>query len=815
MVGVLQVVLAAMLAAGGGESAAREQARKAAVAADLGQYDRAAHLYEKAYEDHQDPSLLYRLAECLRLSGKKERARDVYRSYLKAAGPGAPDRAAAEARLAELEGQRPPAVASEPASEPSPKPSPEPAAMPGRARDGLGRYRAATVRVFAVARPTCEPFGYSSRCFPLLAHGSGLLFRSGGNVFVLTNKHVAHAGDSDDDDGKVKTIAQRTAAAPETALAVQVPNDARYFPARPVYEHPTQDVAVLRLLASPGDLPALRAVAVVPEIASIAPGEGLTVIGYPKEAAQDDPTSLEGTCSGVWKGFEKDTPITLTRTSAAVNEGESGGPAINARGQLVGMVVARIGTAQGLGLLIPSAALQETMSELRRVPLPAEARADPAYAAIAAAGGALNKYIEYFFQHQNMAAAEKQAEMAKHLLETAVVANPGATDAHLLAAWLDWTRVRLHAERMTKDDRISDDDFKRTVRADYRAACPHIIGQLQQARLEESDRRPGGIGAMLSDECRLLASGDGSLNRGQPWYAPVPTVGLGSTHDTDASDVVETEEAGGHDDYPHQRGAGVTAWGTLAVAQQTSSGSATSGEAAVRFGGTHQRQLELGYSRQPLYPMAPHWTIAHAYAAGAWNGFEAGVAALGDGGVDLRAGQLIGPLEYGVRLGSTHAEGLCDTATTTGSLGLLGFDLAGHVPFEERAELTFGTSLLLVTGESCAVHPSLLDAGATFTGWLAHWLGGSVHASYLRLFGAPAGPVPPGLWGSATSIGVNAVSVGVGGRLPLGPAALLAGYDLVIYAPAVQSVRLGLEFAFDSPRRNGGYWPPAATWPRP
>ena len=90
-----------------------------------------------------------------------------------------------------------------------------------------------------------------------------------------------------------------------------------------------------------------------------------------------------------------------------------------------------------------------------------------------------------------------------------------------------------------------------------------------------------------------------------------------------------------------------------------------------------------------------------------------------------------------------------------------------------------------------------------------------MHASYLRLFGAPVGQVTPGLWGGATSIGVNALSLGVGARLPLGPASLLAGYDVVIYAPAVQAVRLGVEFAFDSPRRDGGYWPPAATWPRP
>src|SRR5204862_3987561 len=115
---------------------------------------------------HQDAAFLYRLAECLRLAGKLDRARDVYRSYLKAAGASAPERAAAEARLAELEGPR--AAATQAASEPAAPLTP--ASSSGRARTGLGRYRGATVRVFSVARPTCEPFGYSSRCIPLLGH---------------------------------------------------------------------------------------------------------------------------------------------------------------------------------------------------------------------------------------------------------------------------------------------------------------------------------------------------------------------------------------------------------------------------------------------------------------------------------------------------------------------------------------------------------------------------------------------------------------------------------------------------------------------
>ncbi len=478
------------------------------------------------------------------------------------------------------------------------------------------------------------------------------------------------------------------------------------------------------------------------------------------------------------------------------------------------MVVAHIGEAQGLGLLISSAAIQETMAGLKRVSMPATARVEPAYAGIAAAGGALNKYVGYFFQHKNMAAADEQAEAAKHFLESAAGAGTdagaGASDAHVLLAWLGWVRVRLHAERMTKDNRVSDDDFKQTVRGDYRAACPDITRHIQDARLDnDADRRGGGIGAVLWDECKLLASGDVSLTRGQPWYAPVPTVGLGIGRDSESGDAAEEEHG---DEKPHERGAGITAFVSLAVAQQTSSESATSGQAALRFGGTRKKRIEVGYLREPLYPMAPRFGIAHAYVAGSFNSFQARVAALGDAGWDLGAGQIIGPVEYGVRLGSTNAQGLCNSMFASDRLGLFGFNLLGHVPFDERAELTFGTSVLLATGGGCAIKPSLLDVGGSFAGWLTTWLGGSMHASYLRLIDAPVGAIAPGSWGSATSIGTSAAALGVGARVPIGALTVTGSYDAVVYSPAIHAVRLGVEVILDArPKRE--YWPPAATWP--
>ena len=424
-------------------------------------------------------------------AGKTERARDVYRSYLKAAGPARPSAPRAEARLAELEGQRAPAP--RPArARPSYRPGRPPARR--RCRDargtGLGRYRAATVRVFAVARPTCEPFGYSSRCFPLLAHGSGLLFRSGGNVFVLTNRHVARAEENDDDTGKGRPP-QRTAA-PETVLAVQVPNDARYFPARPVYQHPTQDVAVLRLLAAPGELPALREVAVIARDRQHRPRRGAdrhrlsqgVGAGRSDQPGGDLQRRLEGVREG-----KADHAHPHQRPRQRRRVGRPGDQRPRSAGGHGGRAHRR-----GAGPRPAHPQRRAPGDDVRPAAGAAAgrtARSTPPTRRSRPRARALNKYIEYFFQHQNMAAADKQAETAKRLLETAVGANPAATDAHLLVAWLDWARVRLHAERMTKDDSISDDDFKQKVRADYRAACPDIIGHLQEARLERARPAPG------------------------------------------------------------------------------------------------------------------------------------------------------------------------------------------------------------------------------------------------------------------------------------------------------------------------------------
>jgi hypothetical protein len=95
--GLLVVVtLSAVLLAPGGAGAAKAKGNKAQEVRDyldkataafaLNRYAVAAESYEKAFELKPDPAVLYNAAQAYRLAGNKERALDLYQSYLRMYG---------------------------------------------------------------------------------------------------------------------------------------------------------------------------------------------------------------------------------------------------------------------------------------------------------------------------------------------------------------------------------------------------------------------------------------------------------------------------------------------------------------------------------------------------------------------------------------------------------------------------------------------------------------------------------------------------------------------------------------------------------
>jgi tetratricopeptide (TPR) repeat protein len=80
---------------------AYEHARRARTAFNLGRYLEAAMEYEQAYEQKEDPSLLFNIGQAYRLAGKHEAAVRVYKSFLHQV-PNTSERADVERRIAEL-----------------------------------------------------------------------------------------------------------------------------------------------------------------------------------------------------------------------------------------------------------------------------------------------------------------------------------------------------------------------------------------------------------------------------------------------------------------------------------------------------------------------------------------------------------------------------------------------------------------------------------------------------------------------------------------------------------------------------------------
>ena len=181
-----------------------------------------------------------------------------------------------------------------------------------------------------------QVFGHASGQKHGSGGGSGFLFTPDG--YLLTNSHVARAG------------ARATKPTPAHArfYRVSLP-DGRQFDARWVGDDPDTDLAVLHIDAvSQGPLASL----LLGHSASLRRGEIAIAIGNPLGFEH---TVTAGIISALGRSMRAETGRLIPdviQTDAALNPGNSGGPLLNSRGEVIGVNTAVIRGAQSISFAV-------------------------------------------------------------------------------------------------------------------------------------------------------------------------------------------------------------------------------------------------------------------------------------------------------------------------------------------------------------------------------------------------------------------------------------------------------------------------------
>jgi serine protease Do len=164
--------------------------------------------------------------------------------------------------------------------------------------------------------------------------GSGVIIDQAG--YILTNYHVVRRA---------------------TAITVRL-TDGREFKAKVVGRDPKTDLSLIKIAAPALDLPVL----VLGDSDRMRVGDWVLAVGNPFGLAH---TVTQGIISATGRVIGTGPYDNFLQTDAPVNPGNSGGPLINLRGEVVGITTAIVATGQGIGFAIPSNVAKNVVVQLR------------------------------------------------------------------------------------------------------------------------------------------------------------------------------------------------------------------------------------------------------------------------------------------------------------------------------------------------------------------------------------------------------------------------------------------------------------------
>ncbi len=168
--------------------------------------------------------------------------------------------------------------------------------------------------------------------------GSGFVYNHSGQMIILTNNHVIENAEND--------------------IEVTFSNGNTYV-ASLEGSNSTSDVAVLTASASQSEYEPLSIVS----SSTLKVGDPVIVVGTPYGLAG---SMSNGIISALNRRIDTGETIltNIIQTTTPLNPGNSGGPLMNYRGQVVGMATAIVEDSQGIGFAVPSDTILQDITEI-------------------------------------------------------------------------------------------------------------------------------------------------------------------------------------------------------------------------------------------------------------------------------------------------------------------------------------------------------------------------------------------------------------------------------------------------------------------
>jgi serine protease Do len=179
------------------------------------------------------------------------------------------------------------------------------------------------------------PFGQPSQPQPIEAKGSGFIIDATG--IIVTNNHVVK-------DARTVTVTL---------------SDGRTFPAKIIGTDPKTDLAVLKISAGQ-PLPYVE----LGSSADVVPGQWVVALGNPFGLEN---TVTAGIVSALGRDIGDGPYDKFIQIDAPINEGNSGGPLFNQKGEVIGIntaILSPSGGSVGIGFAIPSDMIKRVVTQL-------------------------------------------------------------------------------------------------------------------------------------------------------------------------------------------------------------------------------------------------------------------------------------------------------------------------------------------------------------------------------------------------------------------------------------------------------------------